>query len=100
MSKRQVSAYVQTKNGRKTWGQRARERIDSTVIIKKLCDVVEGKDEMSMIQLQASKLLLSKTMPDLKSVEVKQDDNADAKTITNQQLIDVIEGESKRIGNG
>jgi hypothetical protein len=82
------------------FGMRVRERIDTSMIINKLHRVVEGTEEMTMVQLQSAKILLNKTVPDLKAMEVTQTGDIDAKTVTNQQLIDVIEGQSKRIGNG
>lgn len=77
----------------RAFGARIRQRIDSTMILDKLQRVAHGEDEMTAVQFQAAKLLLQKTVPDLKAVEVKQPDAGNAKSISNQGLLNVIEGE-------
>lgn len=46
-----------------------RKRIQTTQIINRLQKFVHGEVEMSSEQVQAAKVLLAKTLPDLKQVE-------------------------------
>jgi len=56
--------------------QRTRDKIKSTYLVKALMDHALNNSEMSQTQIAAAKILLSKTVPDLKQVEVEQ--NVDA----------------------
>ena len=56
--------------------QRTRDKIKSTYLVKALMDHALNNSEMSQTQIAAAKILLSKTVPDLKQVEVEQ--NIDA----------------------
>ena len=82
---------------RQTWGQRARSRIDSTLIVERLQRVALGVEEATQSEINACRILLAKTLPDIKPMEVSTGDGGNAKTITNDQLLQVIEGQSKRI---
>ena len=82
------------------FGMRVRERIDVSRTINKLQTHLFSNDEadkMSMADIQVAKLLLAKSVPDLKAIEVRQDGDTNAKTITNNELFKVIEGQAKRI---
>ena len=86
-----------TANGHKPWGMRVRERIDSAKIIERLQRVALDQEEATMVSLQAAKMLLDRTLPTIKPMEVKQGDGGNAKTITNDKLFAIIEGQAKRI---
>ena len=81
-------------SGRQTWGEKARSRIDSTLIVERFQRVALGLEEATMIELQAGKILLDRTLPQLRSVEVKASDGGDAKSITNDQLFQLIESKA------
>jgi hypothetical protein len=80
-----------------TWGQRARQKIDSTRTVQALQQHVFGEREMTQTQINAARILLDRTLPVIKAIEIQQDTGQDAKTITNDQLFAVIEGQAKRI---
>ncbi len=84
---------------RQSWGQKVRGRIDSTRHINTLQQIADGTIEGTQIQLNAIRMLLDRTLPTIKAIEVQVDSDTDAKTITNQRLIDVIEGQARRIEN-
>jgi len=96
-----VEPYVRTTQGIRTYGQRAREKIDSTLILKKLANHVQDADSnpLSQTQIAAAKLLLDRTVPTIRPIEVKQEGDRNAKTITNSELFLMIEGQSKRVAN-
>ena len=56
--------------------QRTRDKIKSTYLVKALMEHALNNSPMSQTQIAAAKILLSKTVPDLKQVEVEQ--NIDA----------------------
>lgn len=78
------------------FGTRVRERIDSSRIVKRLQATALGEDEMTSGELQAARILLDRTVPVLKALEVNTGDDVNVKTITNAQLLDVIEGQAER----
>ena len=80
-----------------SWGQKARQRIDSTLIVQRLQRVALGEEEATQTSINAARILLDRTLPPIRSIEVAQQEGRDAKTITNDQLFNLIEGESKRI---
>jgi hypothetical protein len=82
---------------RQTWGQRARSRIDATKIVERLQRVALGDEEATMTSINASRILLDRVLPAIKPIEITGGDGGNAKTITNDQLLNLIEGESKRI---
>ena len=69
-----------------------RDRIDSTSIMKTLQSHVDGKKKLSNTQISAAKILLAKTMPDLKAIE--QTGHIDIKQVVTQvkQVIVRVEG--------
>ena len=81
------------------FGTRVRERIDSTKIVRKMCQHIENAEEtpMTQTQLTAARILLDRTVPVLKPIEVAHGDGDDAKSISDRQLLDVIEGRAKVI---
>ena len=50
-----------------------------------------------MVSINASRILLAKTLPDIKPMEVQQGDGGNAKTISNDRLFELIEGQCERI---
>ena len=56
-------------NRRKPYPQVARDRINTGILLNRLQDHVVGKAEMSSTQVQAAKVLLNKTLPDLQAVQ-------------------------------
>ena len=84
-------------NPRRTWGEKTRMRIDSGKIVQRLQRVALGKEEATQTEINACRILLAKTLPDIKPIEVSTGDGGNAKDITNDQLLNLIEGESRRI---
>lgn len=87
-----------------SFGMRVRERVQTSKIVNMMHEHLLSEDpnkrgQMTSNDIQIAKILLAKTVPDLKAMEVQQSDGSDAKTITNQQLVDVIEGQARRIDN-
>ena len=80
------------------WGMRVRERIDSAAIVNQLERIALGQEEGTQTQINAARILLDRTLPAIKPIEVDQGTDSNAKTITNDQLFAVIEGQAKRIG--
>ena len=89
-----------------SFGQRVRERIDTTMVIDRLhgfvsCDTSDPENKpllMTAAQVNAARVLLNKTVPDLKAMEVT--DSREVKDITHVSLnnmLDVIEGQAKQI---
>ena len=52
--------------------QRTRDKIKSTYLVKALMDHALNNSEMSQTQIAAAKILLSKTVPDIKQQEIQQ----------------------------
>ncbi len=52
---------------------RTREKIRTTMLINRLQDFVAGKCDMTPSQVRTAKLVLRKTLPDLKSIKVEYD---------------------------
>jgi hypothetical protein len=80
-----------------SFGQRVRERIDISSTINRLQRVALGEEEMTMVEFQAAKFLVNKRIPDLKPLEPPQNTDQNAKSITNDELFKVIEGQATRI---
>ena len=80
------------------FGTRQRARIDSTIVLNRLAGHVSGTEEMTATQIQAARILLDRTVPVLKAVEVQGNQEVrDVKTIRTADLLDAIEGEAKRL---
>jgi hypothetical protein len=86
-----------TVNGRLTWGQRTREKIDAGLIVERFQRVALGIEEATMTELNAARMLLDRRLPVIKAIEVKDQGGQDAKTISNEQLFAVIEGQATRV---
>ena len=84
-------------NPRQTWGQKARSRIDSTRIVERFQRVACGEEEATQVELNAARMLLDRTLPAIKAIEVKASDGGNAKTITNDKLFNLIEGTATRV---
>ena len=89
--KRQITL---TANGHQSWGSRARDRIDCTKIVERLQRVALDQEEATQVSLMASKMLLDRVLPTIKPMEVKQGDGGNAKTISNDQLFQLIESKA------
>ena len=83
-----------------TFNARKADRIKTDKIVKRLSKCALGKEAMLQSELTAARILLDRTMPVLKALEIKTDDSANSlKTITNTQLLDFIEADFKRLEN-
>jgi hypothetical protein len=74
-----------------------RDKIDTTLIVRKLAGHIEGSQDMTATQIQAARILLDRTVPVLKAVEITN--SSEIKDITHlsaHQLLDFIDGESTR----
>jgi hypothetical protein len=68
------------------------------MIVRALSSHVSGLEEMSATQIQAARILLDRTVPVLRAIEVHSNQEVrDVKTISTADLLDCIEGEVKRI---
>lgn len=56
--------------------QMVRDKIQASQLVNRLQDHIDGKAEMSQTQLRAAEILLKKSVPDLRSVEVSGPDGA------------------------
>ena len=81
------------------YDDRIRDRINVGMIVTKLQAHIENPDKTPMLatQLNASRILLNKLVPDVKALEIKRVDNTSAQSIPNEQLRAIINGTSKRI---
>lgn len=52
--------------------QRTRDKIKSSYLVNALMDHVLNNSEMSSTQIAAAKILLSKTLPDVRQQEIQQ----------------------------
>ena len=95
--RRQISSVQQSLKG--TWGLRVRDKIDSTLLVERLQRVALGEEEATQVSMVAAKMLLDRTVPTIQSIQVEVGDGGNAKTITNDQLFGIIEGQSKRISH-
>lgn len=83
-------------------GQRLSSSIKSGMIIRKLSDHVRCSDTtpMTSTQIQAARILLSKTCPDLKAIEVSVDDvSGDPHAISAAALMQVIDSTAVLLGS-
>jgi hypothetical protein len=92
-----MPSNTQLINPRRTWGEKVRLRIDSGAIVQRLQQVALGLEEATQTEINAARILLDRTLPAIKPIEVATGDGGNAKDITNDQLFSLIEGESKRI---
>lgn len=84
-------------NGFMPWGAKVRMRIDAGKIVERLQRVALGEEEATQSEIMAARLLLDRTLPVIKPMEVEADVGQSAKTITNDNLFRIIEGNAKRI---
>jgi hypothetical protein len=59
-----------TTNRRKPYPEVARDRINTGILLNRLQNHVVGKVKMSNTQVQAAKVLLNKTLPDLQAMQL------------------------------
>lgn len=52
------------------WSDQTRSRIQTSMLLNRLTDHVDGKVEMTNSQVRAADILLRKALPDLQSVEM------------------------------
>ena len=97
--KQQIKPFESKMGGREAWGKRVRDRIDSSLHINTLERIASGEEEGTQVQLNAIRMLLDRTVPTIKPIEVKQGGDQNAKSITNSRLLDVIEGAAVRVEN-
>ena len=64
-----ISANLGVRNRKGSFGERQRANIKTGVLVKRLRDHAVGEIEMSSTQIQAARILLNKTLPDLKAIE-------------------------------
>ena len=79
----------------RTAAQRQREKIQSGMIIGRLQACVKGEITMSPSQVNAARILLNKTLPDLKSLDVQASIEATSKPIyqlSNDELLVIAGG--------
>ena len=50
-----------------------REAIQTSMILNRLTDHIDGKNKMTSTQVRAAQILLNKAVPDLRSVELSGD---------------------------
>ena len=55
------------------WDQSVRDRIQTTMIVKRLQDHIAGECDLKPTQVQAANILLSKTIPNLSQSENKSE---------------------------
>ncbi len=70
--------------------QRQRDKIRSGKIVERLLAHIQGKVDMSSTQIQAARILLNKTMPDIKALEVEHTGNINLTPVhrlTDEQLM-------------
>jgi hypothetical protein len=81
------------------WGMRQRLRIDSSMVIDRLEGHVRGDVDLTQTQIQAARILLDRTMPALKVIEVstRQADSRDPHSYSAQDLLEIIDGEAQRV---
>lgn len=61
--------------------QKTREKIQTSQLINRLQDHVNGKVELTTAQVTAAKILLGKTLPDLANVTLSGDQDNPLKTV-------------------
>ena len=86
-----------TANGHQSWGSRARDRIDSTLIVERLQRVALGEEEATQASINAARILLDRTLPAIAPIKIEENGQQSAKTVTNEKLFALIEGTAKRI---
>ena len=69
-----------------------RQRIQSTVLVKRLSDHAVGKCEMSATQVQAARILLGKSLPDLQAIEHSGKDGG---AIVNKIEVALVHGQGR-----
>ena len=62
------------RNRKGSFGERQRANIKTGVLVKRLRDHAVGEIEMSSTQIQAARILLNKTLPDLRATEHSMDE--------------------------
>ena len=81
-----------------TYQNRLRDKIKTGKIVKKLQAHVLENEELSQTQLTAARMLLNRTLPELKVETVTGDGQAvDVKTIRTEDLINIIEAKAVRV---
>lgn len=82
----------------RTMGERMRERIDASAILKRVQAHALGHETMTATELQAARLLLGKTMPDLRAIEVQTTQDARSPhALPLADLLRVIDGEAVHV---
>lgn len=80
-----------------SYHQRVQLRIDSTKVVNRLVRCATGEEEMTANEIAAARILLNKTVPDLKPQEQDNlNEINDVTAIPTSRLLDVIEGKAER----
>lgn len=53
--------------------EEARKKIQTSQLINRLADHVDGKNDMTRTQIRAAEILLRKSIPDLSSIDLQAD---------------------------
>ena len=83
--------------GKRTWGMKVREKIDSSKHINTLEQIADGTLEGTQVQLNAIRMLLDRTVPTIAPVKREEAGGLNAKSITNDKLFAIIEGKASRV---
>jgi len=59
-----------TSTSRREWNQAARDKINSTRIVKRFLNHFEGEAELTRDQIKVGEILLRKTLPDLTATDL------------------------------
>ena len=80
---------------------RTRRKMQSTAIAQRVAKAAMGDTEMTLSELRAAEMILSRTVPKLAAVDASPDAEAsgDVHAYTPEQLLRVIEGEGKVVDN-
>lgn len=82
---------------RKGLSENTRLRIQTTMIVKRLESHLLGEVEMSSTQIRAAEILLNKTLPNLQSIEAKQEIiHKHANELTDAELLNIAAAGSAR----
>ena len=102
MASKQGRALTTPSGRPAAFGARVRERIDVSRTVNMMHKHLFSEDPsergcMTQADIQVAKLLLDRGLPALKPIETAPEADRDAKTITNSELLLIIEGESTRV---
>ena len=102
MPRRSPNALTTPSGRPAAFGTRVRERIDTTRVVNMMHKHLFSEDEnergcMTANDIQIARILLDRTVPVLKAIETAPETDRDAKTVSNSDLLDFIEGQATRV---